>query len=90
MFIYLMRHGETDLNRALRMQGSVDEPLNENGRAQAAAAGEKIRQMVMKITNVRCIVPCPTDLEITSAEADKGTALLQLADLMEMDEDIPF
>ena len=43
MFIYLMRHGETDLNRALRMQGSVDEPLNENGRAQAAAAGEKIR-----------------------------------------------
>ena len=33
MVIYLMRHGETDLNRGLRMQGSVDEPLNEKGRS---------------------------------------------------------
>ena len=43
---------------------------------------EMIRQKVMMIAGVRCIIPCPTDLEITSAEADKGTALLQLADLM--------
>lgn len=50
MVIYLARHGQTNLNRGGRMQGRVDEPLNETGRKQAGrmralleAGGEDLR-----------------------------------------------
>ena len=33
--LLLVRHGETDWNRELRIQGSSDTDLNETGRQQA-------------------------------------------------------
>lgn len=38
--LYLVRHGETDWNQQRRIQGSTDVPLNDTGRAQAAATAE--------------------------------------------------
>ena len=40
MRIYIVRHGETRLNREARLQGWVDEPLLEEGRQLATVTGQ--------------------------------------------------
>ncbi|MDW3183997.1 histidine phosphatase family protein [Roseobacter sp.] len=37
--LYILRHGQTEWNAEHRIQGSLDSPLSEMGRAQAAAQG---------------------------------------------------
>ena len=41
----VVRHGETMANRTGLLQGQTECPLNDNGRAQAAAAGERLKDM---------------------------------------------
>lgn len=40
MKIYFMRHGETEWNRLEKIQGRIDNPLNEKGKKQARVATE--------------------------------------------------
>lgn len=67
MILYIIRHGETDWNRARKMQGRVDIPLNERGRL----AAEKTREGLLAVK---------FDLAITSPlQRAKETAQILLA-----------
>lgn len=39
IIVYLLRHGQTELNAAGRLRGRVDVPLDERGLKQAEALG---------------------------------------------------
>lgn len=69
MIIYLMRHGETDLNRGIRLQGSTDAPLNEKGMQQAIAAGERIREKGLVFDH---IITSPLQRAVRTAELATG------------------
>ncbi len=43
--LYIIRHGETTWNAEQRMQGRLDSPLNNKGRAQAQLHGETLQRM---------------------------------------------
>ena len=43
MKIYIIRHGETNLNVKGVMQGWLEEPLNENGRELARLTGQGMK-----------------------------------------------
>lgn len=47
--IYLVRHGETDWNRAQRLQGTVDTPLNRIGLAQAHQVADRFRTLTATV-----------------------------------------
>jgi broad specificity phosphatase PhoE len=48
MKLFLVRHGETDCNRALIVQGWIHTPLNREGRNQAHKLGLRLKQKSIK------------------------------------------
>ena len=44
--LYILRHGETDMNVRCRLQGILDAPLNENGVRAAALTGRALKDVV--------------------------------------------
>ncbi len=71
--LFLLRHGETDWNRARRVQGHIDRPLNQQGLLQARAAASAIEQLNQQRTFDRILV---SDLDRA-----RQTALLASGDL---------
>ncbi|MBP5248698.1 MAG: histidine phosphatase family protein [Lachnospiraceae bacterium] len=47
--LYIMRHGITDWNKARKLQGRTDIPLNDEGRAMARAAAEEYRDLRLDV-----------------------------------------
>jgi len=81
--VYMLRHGETEMNRQLRCQGRIDIPLNGEGRRQAAVAAEKFREIQLD-----AIYSSPLSRAVQSAEAiaaERGLEVVILEWLQEID-----
>jgi len=52
--LYIIRHGQTELNTKMLMQGRSDHPLNANGWAQAEEAAQRLADMGVSIDKVYC------------------------------------
>ncbi|MBE6989529.1 MAG: histidine phosphatase family protein [Ruminococcaceae bacterium] len=83
--IYLMRHGQTAMNRDRLTQGRSDCSLNEEGRCQAVETGERLRELGIRFDRV-CSSPLRRAREtaVLVSGVDEGDILLE-PDIVEMD-----
>lgn len=65
--LYLVRHGQTDLNRDRRFRGMSDASLNEGGREEARLAGE-----LLSTTSVSTVFTSPVRRALQTAEIVSG------------------
>ena len=82
--IYIIRHGQTDLNKARVLQGRSDEPLNEEGAGQAEDAREMFARKGIAIDR---IWSSPLQRAVQTAEIVAGSEAPMVTDesLLEMD-----
>lgn len=81
--LYIIRHGQTELNTKMLMQGRSDHPLNETGLAQAEEAAGRFAAMGVKIDKV---YSSPLIRALQTAKAIAPEAELVIDDrLIEMD-----
>jgi broad specificity phosphatase PhoE len=70
-----LRHGATDWNRQGRFQGLTDNPLNEDGVAQARAAAERLRHVPFDHVVSSPLVRAVATAEIIAASRGKSVAI---------------
>ncbi|WP_115161722.1 histidine phosphatase family protein [Synechococcus sp. UW86] len=81
--LILVRHGETDWNKAGRFQGQIDIPLNENGRRQAAAARDFLKEIPIDRA-WSSTLSRPTETAQIILEAHPDVPLTQIDGLVEI------
>ena len=81
--LILVRHGETDWNKAGRFQGQIDIPLNENGRRQAAAARDFLKNIPIDRA-WSSTLSRPTETAQIILEAHPDVPLTQIDGLVEI------
>jgi probable phosphoglycerate mutase len=80
---YFMRHGETDWNRARKLQGTTDVPLNALGESQAELAREAAALLGLKSIAVSPLGRARRTAEIVNR--DLGLAMTPFQELQEFD-----
>ncbi len=81
--LYIIRHGKTEMNAKMLMQGRSDHPLNETGMAQAEEAAGRFAEMGVKIDKV---YTSPLIRAVQTAEAIAPDAEIVVDErLIEMD-----
>ena len=80
--LYLIRHGETDYNNALRFQGQTDIPLNRKGIEQAEKAAAFFRDIPLQAIYTSTLIRAKTTAEIIAGV--KGMELQETDALREM------
>lgn len=74
---FLVRHGETEWNTERRLQGHTNEksPLNENGRAQARAAAQKLKGRTIDLILSSDLLRAKETAEIIGSELNTEVIL---------------
>ncbi len=80
--IYLVRHGQTAMNRKKLLQGRSDIPLNEEGRKEALLTGERLKKAGIVFDRVYC---SPLVRAAETAELITDAPLFRDMRLIEMD-----
>lgn len=81
--IYIIRHGQTELNKRNLLQGRSDHPLNEDGRKQAEALREYFQSEDIHFSHVYSSPLCRA---IETAQIISGTDQIMIDErLIEMD-----
>ena len=75
MRVFLLRHGQTDLNVQKRLQGSSDIPLNERGRQQAKETKGFLDGLGIKVTR---IIASPLERAIETGSLATGVPMDQI------------
>ncbi|MBE5937296.1 MAG: histidine phosphatase family protein [Lachnospiraceae bacterium] len=73
MRMYLMRHGETEWNRLLKLQGRSDIPLNDNGIAMAKNAAKGLLDVDFSV-----IYSSPLTRALQTAEIIRGAGNIDI------------
>jgi broad specificity phosphatase PhoE len=77
--IYLARHGETEFNRACRLQGRSDSPLTARGLDQARRVGEAVARLRAQEAGAWIVWSSPQPRALTTARIIIEAAGLDVA-----------